>query len=115
MIAAQLGRSLNCINRYLKDTEAYKQKSKAGRPRKLSARDQSRLLRMASNGTQSSEDLRCHLDLPASKWIVLRNLNRSTHIVLQVMKRALRLTDCHKAAKSNFARAHMSTNWKEVR
>ncbi|VDO71590.1 unnamed protein product [Heligmosomoides polygyrus] len=43
-IAAQPGMSLNCINRYLKETRACKRKSKAGRPRKLSARDESRLL-----------------------------------------------------------------------
>ncbi|VDL72931.1 unnamed protein product [Nippostrongylus brasiliensis] len=38
-VAAQLGRSLCCINRYLKDTDAYKRKQKVVRKRKLSRRD----------------------------------------------------------------------------
>ncbi|VDO33628.1 unnamed protein product [Heligmosomoides polygyrus] len=59
-IAAQLRWSFNGINCYLKDTEAYKQT--AGRPRKLSAREE-RLLRTASNSTPSAENFRRHLDL----------------------------------------------------
>ncbi|VDP48585.1 unnamed protein product, partial [Heligmosomoides polygyrus] len=30
------------------------------------------------------------------------------------MRRVPRLTDCHKPARLNFARAHMSTKWKKV-
>ncbi|VDO72796.1 unnamed protein product [Heligmosomoides polygyrus] len=47
---------------------------------------------MASKSIQSAEDLRRHLYLPAST----------------------RTLDCNKAAKPNFARTHLSTNWKKV-
>ncbi|VDL67596.1 unnamed protein product [Nippostrongylus brasiliensis] len=62
----------------------------------------------------SAMDLRRQLDLLVSKWTILRCLNRSPHIVHQVVKGGCYLTNIHKAAKLKFAREHMSTDWTKV-
>ncbi|KAK6765445.1 hypothetical protein RB195_025385 [Necator americanus] len=51
-------------------------------------RDKSRLVWVVSNSSEFADSLRSRLDLSASKWEVLRGLNRGPHIVNKVMKRA---------------------------
>ncbi|VDP46338.1 unnamed protein product [Heligmosomoides polygyrus] len=66
---------------------------------------------MASNSTLSAEYLRCHLDLAASKWTVLRMQYTNCSASYEACPSLVGLPQGRKAQLRS---CYVSTNWKKV-
>lgn len=109
-----IGRSRDCIRRYLKDPIRYNAPKGSGRPKALSERAERAVVREASNSTIKLEELKVKLNLNVSKMTIQRVLKKSPHIERQKMISAPRLTNDKKRERMDFARNNMQTDWKLV-
>ena len=81
-IGKELNRSKNVIWNYLKTPEEYGTKNNHGRPKKLTIRQQRLLVRKASTGKFSANQIRNELDLKICKNTVLSYLRSSILLYL---------------------------------
>ena len=102
-IAKELNRSINVISNYLNAPEDYGIKKSPGRKKKLSAK-QERLLRRASFGTFSANQLRTELNLTVSKNIVINYLNASKILKYEKRLKVPALQEHHKIASVQWAK-----------
>ncbi|RCN33912.1 transposase, partial [Ancylostoma caninum] len=94
--------------------DEYNKKKDTGRRRTLTAHDERQICRRASNSCLSLNQIRADLELPISKSTVWRALPRSEYIVREIMKKAPRLTPLHKAARLEFVRRNITTDWNTI-
>ncbi|EYC23067.1 hypothetical protein Y032_0016g3107 [Ancylostoma ceylanicum] len=113
-IARQLGRPLCSVHGCLQHTDSSKRNPKCGRPRKVSAHDERRILRVASNSTSSINGIRLDFQLSLSETTTWRVLKRSSAIVREEMKKLPETTDQHKATRMVFAQQNITTDWSKV-
>ncbi|CAS00064.1 Protein CBG26279 [Caenorhabditis briggsae] len=115
-MSRQLTRSRNVIRKYLADPLHYEKKLKesAGRPRKLTSRQERSILKSVSNSPKSLNDVKNELKLPVHKSTVGRIIKRSGVIVRQKMAKVPKMTDAHKAARLNFVKNNLTTKWENI-
>lgn len=113
-ISRRLERNHRVIQNFLKDPSKYGIKQRSGRKRIVSKRDQSRILREASNTTRSLNQIKHITGVEASKSTIWRVLNRCDNIKFAKMKMAPRLLKRHIEARVEFARFNMNRNWNMV-
>ena len=113
-IAREIERSHCVVGSFLKDPRTYGTKKTGGRKKKLSPRDERRIIMKASNSLKSSTQIKTECDLHVSQNTVLRVLRRSKIITRQRLKSAPRLLDRHKKDRLRFARANMQRDWEKV-
>lgn len=82
-IAIKIKRSLNVVNRFLRDRFKYNKIKRSGRKPKLFARQKRLILRRASNKRVSCSQIVKELELGVSRWTVNRVLRRSGVLVFQ--------------------------------
>jgi transposase len=115
-IAIKIKRSLDVVNRYLRDPSNYNKIKRSGRKPKLQARQKRLILRRASNKTVSCSQIVRELELNVSRWTVGRVLRASGTLVFQKKKTSPALTDRHKEFRLKWAREHMTWDkeWENV-
>lgn len=114
-IARQIGRSEYVVRHYCADPENYGKLKSSGRPRALSARDERRISKIASNSTKSCSEIRKEAGLTVSNSTILRSINRNSNLIRSKMMSAPRLKLQHKNARMNFARSNMNRQWNTIR
>lgn len=95
------------IRSFLKDPEKYGAKKRRGRRRKMTIRDERRLLRAASNSPKSATELTRELNLPISAVRARAYLNNSVYLRHKKPLRAPVLSQKHKDARLSWAREHV--------
>lgn len=113
-IAREIGRSEHVVRNYLKDRENYGCRSYPGRKKALGQRDMRKITRLASNSTVSLAQIKDKCNISAHKSTISRALKRNPNIVRQIMQKAPRLDEHHKASRLVFARVHITQNWNKV-
>lgn len=114
-IAIRLNRSLNVINNYLKNPNAYGTKKSSGAPSKLTATAKRRILRAASNTRQSSRQITEDLNLNVTPRTTRNIISKCPHIVRAKQMKVPFLTQRHKTLRLEFAQNNMTTNWTNVK
>lgn len=110
-IANKLNRSLDVINRYVKDKANYGTTKRSGRPQKLSVRQKRHIVRKASNSTISCATIKRELGLEVHRDTVRNVLKANPNIVRRKKHRAPAITDNDKVIRLAYARRNMITNW----
>lgn len=117
-IARQLNRPSKVINNYLRDPDSYAKQNHRKNRRKMTVRDERRLLRAASNQPLSSRGLRRDaLQLPISVRRTRTYLTGSVRLWYRKVKHVPPLTERHKLAHIKWSRenAQMGQNvWGSV-
>lgn len=113
-IAKTLKRSRCVIRSFLQNKEKYGTIERSGRKKKLSAREEAKIVRAASGTTKSCRELAQLTATKISKCTAWRTLQRCPYIVRQKMKSAPNILPEHKEARLVFAQANMATNWTNV-
>ncbi|EFP00390.1 hypothetical protein CRE_01407 [Caenorhabditis remanei] len=113
-MSRRIGRSRDCIRRYVNDPLAYGTAKSPGRPRILNQREERAVVRCASNTVKSANDVIAELDLKASKSTVLRTFHRSGHLKRAVLKPVPKMTDAHKLKRLAFAKSNMAQDWSKI-
>lgn len=113
-ISRRIGRSLCVVQNYLHDPDNYGKTKRAGRKKKLSQRDITHITRLASHSSCSLNAIRQKSGVNVSKSTVYRVISSNENIVHSKMTQVPRLLPRHIAARLQFARQNMSTNWEQV-
>lgn len=114
IIAKNIGRSKCCVEQYIKKSRGYGTKKRSGRPSKVSARDQRRIVNAASNSAKSAREIAAESGISVSKNTICRILKRSQHIVRAKKMPAPRMTASHKEKRLDFAKNEMARDWSKV-
>lgn len=114
-IAEGLKRSDAIVRNFLRDPEEYGKNRTGGPKSKLSDRNKRCIIKSASNSKKTAAQIAHDCGLNVSKWTIHRVLRASGHICRQKLKSAPRLLARHKAARLEFARNNMQTNFAKVR
>uniref|UniRef100_A0A7I4YN82 HTH_Tnp_Tc3_2 domain-containing protein n=1 Tax=Haemonchus contortus TaxID=6289 RepID=A0A7I4YN82_HAECO len=88
--------------------------SAQGRSRKVTARDEWKILRAAPNSTFSLNQIRSESNLSVSKTTVWRAVRRCENITKQAMNKALRIADRHREVRLEFANMNLGRDWAKV-
>ena len=112
-IAAELSktgpkRSHTAVCNYFRDRAGYGKGKKRGPKRKLTVRDERRLLREASNSPMSAASLKLSLALPISASRTRAYLNSSVTLRHLKVKHAPSLSAQHKERRLEWARHHVT-------
>ncbi|KAI1697893.1 tc3 transposase domain-containing protein [Ditylenchus destructor] len=112
-IAKQINRSLDVVNRFVRDMAGYGKNNGGGRPAKLSPRAKRQIQAAAAQATIGSRRIRTELELNASHQTVWRAIQDSPNLLRQKMKKCPRLTDEHKVARVQWAEQRIEdrTDW----
>uniref|UniRef100_A0A1I7X5H2 HTH_Tnp_Tc3_1 domain-containing protein n=1 Tax=Heterorhabditis bacteriophora TaxID=37862 RepID=A0A1I7X5H2_HETBA len=113
-IADVIKRSRKAIMNFLYHQEEYGTKKSSGRPSKLNDREKREILRIASNSTISTNEIRRTYDIDASESTVWRMLDKCPNIVRSRMKKCPQLTQRHKNERLCWARIFMRYDWEKV-
>ena len=115
-IVEKINRSSKVVWRYLKNPFGYGQKKRPGRPRKLSAREDRRIYRAASNTVTSLARTKESLHIYVCKTSIWNSLKRGGTIVCRKMAPAPKFTADHLRKRLQFARydAARVTDWTKV-
>ncbi|WKY04017.1 hypothetical protein Q1695_005193 [Nippostrongylus brasiliensis] len=84
-IAAQLRRSKNAVNNYLKDPAEYGTRTVPGRPSVISGQDVRHIQRLLSNSTSSISRVKVDLPLSASRMTICRAAKGSGSVAREVV------------------------------
>ena len=106
-IAEKLNRSSRTVDRYLKDPKSYGNRYK-GRNQALSAREKRKILRLASNSTQSAAKIRQLAGVKASLSTVKRTIHAAKHIKRLKIKKKPPLDAVRKQKRLQFAKNYMT-------
>jgi transposase len=98
-IAISLHRSVNAVKHYLENPAKYGQKTRAGRPAKLSEADKRQIIRHASNSTTSVMEIKRALNIDASKTTIWKAMKASGVLQHRKLKKMPRLKAAHKQAR----------------
>ncbi|PIC17508.1 hypothetical protein B9Z55_023726 [Caenorhabditis nigoni] len=113
-IAQDLGKSLDVVNRFVKDPSHYGTKNSPGRPSLLTIRDKRQILRKASNAVTTCTKIKSDLNLSVSNETVRRVIQKSNFIKYRKMKKAPKLTSIHRQKRLEFARKNARTDWTQI-
>jgi transposase len=113
-IGRKIGRSDKVVASFLKNPEEYGTKKSGGPKKKLTPRDERRILNAASNSFKSISNIRDECGVTVSRATVGRVLQNSPNIVNQHLQSAPRLLPRHKEARLEFARENMQQDWSKV-
>ena len=102
-IGKELNRSKNVVWNYLKAPEEYRTKNNHGRPKKLTIRQQRLLVRKASTGKFSANQIRNELDLKICKSTVLSYLRANGILLYEKRLMIPALKNHHKLARVEWA------------
>uniref|UniRef100_A0A182S022 HTH_Tnp_Tc3_2 domain-containing protein n=1 Tax=Anopheles funestus TaxID=62324 RepID=A0A182S022_ANOFN len=103
-------RSPKVINNYLKDPKTYGTRKSPGRPKKLSPRDERKIVRAAAHSTKGCRQIKNDLRLNVGKTTVWRTLKSSPYIAREIMEKIPSFKPHHKIARLEFATDHMTWN-----
>jgi len=107
-IARRIGRSRAVVQNYLKDPARYGTISRKPRRSKLTLIGKRHLLREASKGTMSANNLRKALSLPVSTRWVQHLLHNSENLVYKKMKSSPMLLERHKKGRVEWCAQHVT-------
>ena len=110
-IAKELHRTAPGIRGMLKRVVS---KRRSGRPRKLSLRDERRIIRIASNSAKSAGQIRAESGVNVSCDTIRRLLNSCSCMKRQKMMEAPRLKHEHIWKRLEFASANAERDWSKV-
>lgn len=110
-IADKVGRSFNVVYSYLKNKDAYGKNMKGGKKTATTAAERRRILRCASNSSDSVAKIKQKVGVNASCSTVLRVINNSSHLKRMKLKKKPPLDERRKMLRLDFSRLHMS--WKK--
>lgn len=115
-IGKSINRSVNVVKHYLDNPEKYGQKTRAGRPEKLSDADKRLIIRHASNSVTSVMEIKRSCNLDASKTTIWKAIRSSGVLQHRKMQKMPRLTAEHKLARVALAREWLENgyNWENV-
>uniref|UniRef100_A0A7I4Y306 Transposable element Tc3 transposase n=1 Tax=Haemonchus contortus TaxID=6289 RepID=A0A7I4Y306_HAECO len=113
-ISRRIGRSLCFLQRFLEKPDVPRCNTSSGRPRKVTTRDERKILRAVSNSMSSLSQIRSELNLSVSKTTVWRAVRRCENITRQAMKKAPRILDRHREARLEFAEMNLGRDWAKV-
>lgn len=113
-IARRIHRSDRVVRNFLKSPASYGQKKRSGRRKKLSPRDERRIVHAATNTSKGCSTLKRELNLNVSRMTVWRVLDHTPHLERQRMRPVPRLEPHHKIARLEFGRANMNRDWHTV-
>jgi IS30 family transposase len=113
-IGRRINRSHNVILNFLAEPDSYGKFKTGGPKKKLSDRDERRVVQAASNSLKSLKQIKSECQVDVSRSTLHRVLKRNTNIVRQKLLSAPRLLERHKAARLEFARANMHRDWHKV-
>uniref|UniRef100_A0A914DVY9 Tc1-like transposase DDE domain-containing protein n=1 Tax=Acrobeloides nanus TaxID=290746 RepID=A0A914DVY9_9BILA len=94
-----MGRSLDLVNRFMKNPEEYGTIKRTGPANKLSERDKRRIFRAASNSTATCNKIKKDLGLGVSPEMIRRAISKNSNLVRRKMKKAPSLKEIHKQGK----------------
>lgn len=106
-IAAKLGRGKTVIGSFLANPFHYNTVRHHRTRTKLTESQKKRIRVLLGKGSQSCSKLVWNLNLPVCRQTVWRYLASCDRFTYGKMKKTLDLTDAHKQARLDFARAHM--------
>ena len=114
-IARLMGRSLDLVNRFVKNPEEYGIIKRTGPANKLSERDKRGIFRAASNSTATCSKIKKDLGLGVSPVTIRRVISKNPNLVWRKMKKASALKEIHRQGRLEWARQNMNTDWSKVR
>jgi IS30 family transposase len=114
-IARRLSRSDSVIRNFLKNPRKYATTKRKAKQSKLSARDERRIVKLASNSTISVSKIKSELDLPVADETIRKVLHSSPNIIRSKMHKAPNLTPDHKQKRLDFAKVNMARQWDTVK
>lgn len=115
-ISIAINRSKRGIYRVLARGDQYQPKSRSGRPRKTSKREDRRIRNLASNGHCSANQIKNTITAKVSRETIRRRIVECGYLKKSKLKRKPRLQSHHKKARLNWAQEHMSYSdeWLQV-
>lgn len=115
-IAEKISRSQTVVCHFLRNPSNYGKNMKKPARKALTACEERRILREASNSMCSAAKIRLNLGVNASEATVRRVIRKAKHLKRLKLKKKPPLTDVRKHARSLFARSHMAwnTEWYQI-
>lgn len=113
-IAPLVGRSLNVVNNFLRDTRGYGTTKAPGRPSKVSERDKRRIYREASNSVKNCSTIKKDLGLIVSSETIRRTIEKNPNIVRRRLKKAPAIKKENKQKRVDFGRQNTRRDWSKV-
>jgi transposase len=107
-IALKVGRSDRVVRNYLRNPDLYGTKKSTGRPKALSKRDESHIVRLASNKAVSARQIHADVKPKCSERTVRRCIVKSKILKRKKYLTKPQLSVKHKQARLDWAREHMS-------
>ena len=99
-IGRKIKRSHNVVRNFLADPSTYGTRKTGGPKKKLSRREERRIVRTASNSMKTLKQIQTDLQLNVSTSTVHRVLKHDANIVRQKLTPAPRLLDRHKTMRT---------------
>lgn len=109
-IAKKINRSPKVVNSYFRDPLSYGKNYKGRTSTVLSSRDKRKIVRLASNSTDSLSKIRYKAGVEVSRMTISRVIKSAGHLKRQKMKKKPPLNKVRKQQRLNFARSHMAWN-----
>ena len=116
-IAKRTTRSKTVIYNFLRNPQAYDTQNHRSSRKKMTVRDERRLLRLASISPMYARELKVQLELPISPSRVRSCLNGIVHLKYLKPKTEPRLTKLHKDARLRWAKKHVKwgdDEWRNI-
>ena len=107
-ISTELKRSKRGVYRVLARGDQYQPKSRSGRPRITSKREDSQIRKLASNQQCSSNQIKSLIAAKVSRETMRRRIKECGYLIKSKLKRKPRLLSHHKDARLQWAQQHMS-------
>lgn len=113
-IAFLLTRSLDVVNRYLRNPAVYGTRKSTGRPSTISERDKRRIHRAASNSVKSCSAIKKELGLNVTPEWVRRIIQSNPNIRRRRLKKAPAIKKVNKRKRVDFGRQNTRRDWSKV-
>lgn len=115
-IAKKIKRSHHAVNNFINLSENYNKNHPKGGNKKITRRQHSSILRLASSGVPTARQIRTELELPVTTRRVQQILSKSGRFRWKKMITKPPLTEKHKSARLKFAKDHMTwdAEWENV-
>ena len=107
-IAKRIGRSRAGIYRILLKGDNFETKTRSGRPKKTTKRQDRDIVRLASTQNLSVRSISREVAIPVAKSTVHRRLQANKSLSYRKMRYTPNLTKRHKDARVQWARNHMN-------